>query len=325
MNNHKKEPNYLESQNRVLFVGNGINDAQKINWNAMLFYVQDRLFEDKSIDSEKISNLDGTSPTLFFESLCKSSSNPEETEKKLRDFVKDYVNDKSNFVHKLWDLYNVIITTNFDNNLILSNSNIFENDTNEKKLVHEKSVLYRRFDFIFENQKKALFFPHGYFKNPGTICLGYEQYIKNLRRIEDFLNTYYPENNTKKNKKQSTSWIDYFVNDNKTIDILGFSLCDEEIDIWKVINHRKKILEKIKNNTINYYDLSIDRLDDKNQKERLETKHKILKLFGINVIAIKDAKEYNSDFYSLCLKEIKEDMEKNLRIQKTDKSKKQNE
>ena len=110
MNNHKKEPNYLESQNRVLFVGNGINDAQKINWNDMLIYVQDRLFEDKSIDSEKISNLDGTSPTLFFESLCKSSSNPEETEKKLRDFVKDYVNDKSNFVHKLWDLYNVIIT-----------------------------------------------------------------------------------------------------------------------------------------------------------------------------------------------------------------------
>ena len=100
----------LESQNRVLFVGNGINDAQKINWNDMLIYVQDRLFEDKSIDSEKISNLDGTSPTLFFESLCKSSSNPEETEKKLRDFVKDYVNDKSNFVHKLWDLYNVIIT-----------------------------------------------------------------------------------------------------------------------------------------------------------------------------------------------------------------------
>ena len=49
----------------------------------------------------------------------------------------------------------------------------------------------------------------------------------------------------------------------------------------------------------------------KNQKERLETKHKILKLFGINVIAIKDVKEYNSDFYSLCLKEIKEDMEKN--------------
>ena len=68
MNNHKKEPNYLESQNRVLFVGNGINDAQKINWNDMLIYVQDRLFEDKSIDSEKISNLDGTSPTLFFES-----------------------------------------------------------------------------------------------------------------------------------------------------------------------------------------------------------------------------------------------------------------
>ena len=59
--------------------------------------------------------------------------------------------------------------------------------------------------------------------------------------------------------------------------------------------------------------------------KRLDTKHKILKLFGINVISIKDAKEYNSDFYSLCLKEIKEDMEKNLRIQKTDKTKKQNE
>lgn len=45
--------------------------------------------------------------------------------------------------------------------------------------------------------------------------------------------------------------------------------------------------------------------------KRLDTKHKILKLFGINVISIKDAKEYNSDIYILCLKEIKEDMEKN--------------
>ena len=53
-NNYTKEANYLESQNRVLFVGNGINDAQKINWNPMLFYVQDRLFKDKSIDTEKI-------------------------------------------------------------------------------------------------------------------------------------------------------------------------------------------------------------------------------------------------------------------------------
>lgn len=158
MNNHKKEPNYLESQNRVLFVGNGINDAQKINWNAMLFYVQDRLFEDKSIDSEKISNLDGTSPTLFFESLCKSSSNPEKTEKKLRDFVKDYVNDKSNFVHKLWYLYNVIITTNFDNNLILSNSNIFENDTNEKNLFMKKAFYIADLISYLKIKKKLFFF-----------------------------------------------------------------------------------------------------------------------------------------------------------------------
>lgn len=156
MNNHKKEPNYLESQNRVLFVGNGINDAQKINWNDMLIYVQDRLFKDKSIDSEKISNLDGTSPTLFFESLCKSSSNPEETEKKLRDFVKDYVNDKSNFVHKLWDLYNVIITTNFDNNLIISKSNI--NDTNKKNLLMKKAFYIADLISNLKIKKKLFFF-----------------------------------------------------------------------------------------------------------------------------------------------------------------------
>ena len=151
MNNHKKEPNYLESQNRVLFVGNGINDAQKINWNDMLIYVQDRLFEDKSIDSEKISNLDGTSPTLFFESLCKSSSNPEETEKKLRDFVKDYVNDKSNFVHKLWDLYNVIITS-------YSQIPIYLKMIQTKKNLFMKKAFYIADLISYLKIKKKLFF-----------------------------------------------------------------------------------------------------------------------------------------------------------------------
>ena len=60
----------------------------------------------------------------------------------------------------------------------------------------------------------------------------------------------YSEKNYKnKTENKSVSWIDYFFKENTTIDILGLSLCDEEIDIWWILNYRKKILQRIKNNT----------------------------------------------------------------------------
>lgn len=138
---------------------------------------------------------------------------------------------------------------------------------------------------------------------------GYEQYTENLNKIENFVVQKYSEKNYKnKTENKSVSWIDYFFKENTTIDILGLSLCDEEIDLWWILNYRKKILQRIKNNTINYYDIPVDCIEDNSVKAKRTAKQKILESFGINVVQIEKAKKYNSDFYSLCLKKIKEEI-----------------
>ena len=58
------------AERRVLLAGNGISDAQKISWNDMLSYIQEKLIQkNKNSESEKIEEINNISPTLFFESL----------------------------------------------------------------------------------------------------------------------------------------------------------------------------------------------------------------------------------------------------------------
>ena len=311
-NTEQKAVSFLKTESRILLVGNGISDAQKIQWDDMLRFVQDKMIENKDIPEDSFNeDVRSVSPTLFFESLCKKSSNPKDCEKRLRNLVKEYVGDKSNFIHKLWNMYNVILTTNFDNNLVINKGNLYENDEDpkEKPLISEDKFLYRRLDFTYDKVKKSIFFIHGYFRNPSTICLGFEQYTDNLKKIENFVIQEYSDKNYKKKKpRKSVSWIDYFFKDNTTIDILGFALCNDEIDLWWILNYRKKILNRIKNNTINYYDIPSNEIKDEEAKKKHIAKTKILESFGINVVSVEKAKAHNSDFYSLCLKKIKKDM-----------------
>ncbi len=302
----KNKVSPLRNESRILLAGNGISDAQKISWKNILSFVQDKLVESKQIEAEnKIEAFENLSPTIFLESLCKRISDSKEIQK----LVKEYIADKSNFVHKLWNLYNVILTTNFDNNLVINKVKLLENesDPKEKELTYKDKFLYRRLDFTYDKHQKTIFFIHGYFKQPSTICLSFEQYTKNLKRIEDFVIQDYSEKNFEKKKnRKSVSWLEYFFKDNTTIDILGLSLCNDEIDLWWILNYRKTILNRLKNNQINYYDLKDDCFADEKTKSVHSAKLKSLESFGINIVYVEKASDYNSDFYSLCLKQIRE-------------------
>ena len=63
---------------------------------------------------------------------------------------------KSSFIHKLLKICNVVFTSNFDNNLVLSKVDIIENDKDfkGKRLTYENEVLYRRLDFTYKNTEK---------------------------------------------------------------------------------------------------------------------------------------------------------------------------
>lgn len=291
------------NENRILLVGNGINDAQKISWNDMLNFIQDKLIaEGKIKEKEKIvAGQTSVSPTLLFDSLCKKNDVNEEI---LRELVKNYVENKSNFVKKLWGLYDIILTTNFDANLIV---NIKGDET--KKLTSNLSPLYRYITFNYENTSKKLYFIHGYHQSPETICLGLNQYTENLQKIRSHVLNLYPldAKKTVKNasgKKSKTAWVSYFFKENTTVDILGLNLCPEEIDLWWLLTHRNKYFQNNSTNIVRYFDL--EKVVSEDDNKRLSDRKTLLQSFGVKIEEIKNTWSYNSDFYSLCLKKIRE-------------------
>ncbi len=282
----------------ILLVGNGINDAQTISWKKMLDYVQTKLIESgKTAEEKRIDVLNCSfSATLLYESIRKNSC-AEEPE--VRDIVKNYVEDKSNFVRKIWSLYDTVLTTNFDNNLVINGKSTAEDSENpkNKKLIYLDSFTKRRLDFQYQNKQKSIFFIHGYYRHPETICLGFDQYSDNLKRIEDYVGNMFSKKKKKSSQKYS-SWIDYFFKDNTVLDILGLSMCSDEIDLWWLLNYRAKIFSQLKENKIRYFDL---------YQENKTDKRKILESLNVEIEEIKNVDSYDSDFYSLCMKKIKED------------------
>ena len=88
MNQSENTESFLKAESRILLAGNGINDAQKIQWDDMLRFVQDKMLESKDISETDFNeDIRAVSPTLFFESLCKKFSDPNEGEKRLRQLV----------------------------------------------------------------------------------------------------------------------------------------------------------------------------------------------------------------------------------------------
>lgn len=291
------------NENRILLVGNGINDAQKISWNDMLNFIQDKLIaEGKIKEKEKIvAGQTSVSPTLLFDSLCKKNDVNEEI---LRELVKDYVEDKSNFVKKLWGLYDIILTTNFDANLIVN----IKGDE-RKDLTSNSSPLYRYITFNYKNAPKKLYFLHGYYQSPETICLGMNQYTENLQKIKSHVQNFYPlmaeeSEKTATEKKSKTAWVSYFFKENTSIDILGLNLCAEEMDLWWLLTHRNKYFQNNSTNVVRYFDL--EKVVSEDDNKRLSDRKILLQSFGVKIEEIKNTRSYNSDFYSLCLKKIRE-------------------
>lgn len=298
-----------ENFERIALVGNGINDASKIEWTGLLNYLQQKKIK---IPGSLVDLHDKEiSPTIFFEyfnafSQQKNLEPYSLSNRQLENLVCEYVEDKSNFIKKLWKKYNKVLTVNFDDNLILS--------SDLKKMANNK-VLQQRYDFEIDNQQKKIYFIHGFYKNPSTICLGFDKYCSLLKRIQDFIVKNYPndeeisrrKSKNMKNKKEKSrsakSWIDFFFMENVQIDILGFSLSQSEIDIWWILNRRMQVRNRV-NNKICYYDLPVINSNGLKNTVR-ENKHKILKTMDIEVVEIggeEELQKYDADFYSLCLK-----------------------
>ena len=304
------------NESHILLVGNGINDSNdnqknSIQWNEMLDNVQEKLITKNQLDEDKkiSANDKSVSPTVLFESLCQGDERTSEIKKYVQDYVSGKTVDISSL--ELWNLYHTILTTNFDDNLIKCAP---KGKKTSLPIVYNKDrYLSRRMDLALSNK---IFFIHGYYKNPETICLGYDHYIKNLTKIQSFVANYYSETSKKaisyrrNSKRKVQSWVDFFFEPNTTIDILGLSLCQEEIDLWWLLKHRAKVFDCLQNNHIHYFDLQrYDNGDEtKNaiRNKEIRAKKIVLESMHVDVETIGNAKTYNEAYYKSCIEKIKE-------------------
>jgi len=302
--------NTKTDESHILLVGNGINICKKSNdtpikWSEILNEAQTSLIpifleEKNKIDAKNTS----ISSTLLFESLCNKN-----TEQTVRESVRKTIEQSTNDIYDfgVWDIYDTILTTNFDDNLIKTAPK--GKSRNEPKIINKDKYLSRRFDLPLS---KKIFYIHGFYKIPESICLGFDHYITNLTKIQSFVKSNYPNPKSKKfisqkeGKRKSISWVDYFFAENTSIDIVGLNLCSEEIDLWWLLKHRSKYSSLLKNNIIRYYDLDTSLKDD--VQKSIRDKKIILNSMNVEVVPIthsETCKAYDKFFYEQCFKKIK--------------------
>ena len=155
-----------------------------------------------------------------------------------------------------------ILTTNYDNSL-------FKSIGGEKAIVSydnsEKKYSIRR-KYVIDNPSggRQQYWPiHGTIDSPSSIMLGFDHYCGSLVKIESFVkgnDDYHGvrlESINKRLKNGITnpiSWVDLFFTSN--VHIIGLGLGYEEIDLWWVLNKRKRIKKaepSLIKNKIYYY------------------------------------------------------------------------
>lgn len=72
MNQSENTESFLKAESRILLAGNGINDAQKIQLDDMLRFVQDKMLESKDISETDFNeDIRTFSSTLFLSRSAK--------------------------------------------------------------------------------------------------------------------------------------------------------------------------------------------------------------------------------------------------------------
>lgn len=175
-----------------------------------------------------------------------------------------------------------IITTNYDYLLEQAFESSFDSKTVPKALDATTSVCN---DIHF-------YHPHGHANNTRSICLGYEHYVKNLKRIRKDVDRKRYLHDLRKDTGRDR-WYDKFFTDN--VYILGLNMSECEIDLWSLLTKRASLYYKSTigvqaaiQNRIVYYDL----LDDLSGSDDSQKSKQAL-LEGLHVeVCTKKMSEY---------------------------------
>lgn len=318
-------------ENVVLF-GNGLNllSDNKLSWQNLLDAI---LNEDLGNEDSFIyvpSELPNTLQYDFvlFNSDVVEKSIIEYRQLKLKECIAEKVGKfPTNDIYKrLCELkIDTYLTTNYDHTFDEALKRIgyvqnLEEGNNQEKLYNIRRLR------VFEKgtDTKKVYPRHGDIKNPKSIVIGYNHYCGTLGKLDAYL-----KGRTKlKDSDESPSpkmedrlvsdnikierWIDYFFFSN--VYIIGFGLDFSEIDIWWILDRRKRLIMQgypIKNR-IAFYDIvekDVSLYNDKDLSHKeltVKAKYEILEKMSVDHCVY----EVENDDYHSSYKKVIDDIEK---------------
>lgn len=318
----------MEKNNNVIFFGNGLNRVSEgLDWEELL----------RKISHGQI--LKDIPLTFQYEYICLSrdaeifdkgpSCSIGENELKER-IANQLSNIKSNYIYEALAKMpvNHYITTNYDktleNTLKKMGYHKIQSDSNESRYsIHRYSI------FEKDNDTKQIWHIHGNIDKCNSIIMGYDKYCGELSKMNDWVKGSYKiakkpieaihsRFSNAPGDKDIKSWIDLFFTSN--IHIIGYSMPFDEIDLWWLLDKRKRLIwEKRmpeKYGSITFYDTVLKSAEkekddkDKYKEEENEAKRKakasLLKVLYVEYVFenLNDEKEY-ANYYKNVLTNIK--------------------
>ena len=315
----------MEKNKNVIFFGNGLNRVSEgLDWEELL----------RKISHGQI--LKDIPLTFQYEYICLSrdaeifdkgpSCSIGENELKER-IANQLSNIKSNDVYEALAKMPVsdYITTNYDktfeNTLIAMGYAPDKSDSNESRYsIHRYNTLKKGDDI------KRIWYIHGNIDKRNSIIMGYDQYCGGLSKMDDWVKGSYKIDNkhikaihsrfpNTAHKDTIKSWIDLFFTSN--VHIIGYSMPFDEIDLWWLLDKRKRLIweGRMKTyGTIRFYDAVLkskkekndkDKCQEKENEEKRKAKYNLLDILDVKQIiqGLNDKKEF-ADYYKHILAAI---------------------
>ena len=199
------------------------------------------------------------------------------------------------------------LTTNYDNTLLKA---IGDKSLDVRYRPEKIYSIRRRYSLNGFNGIQSYWPIHGNVDSPASIMLGFDHYCGALSKIESYVKGGYEMPNVgrlpsityrlKNGIEEPYSWIDlFFISD---IHIIGLGLEYEEMDLWWVLNRRRRIKRKedgLVTNRVIYYPVDLV-TDDKRQ---------LLNGFDVEIC---DLDNYSSAYMSRYKRQL-DNIESNLR------------
>lgn len=230
----------------VLLLGNGINRAfGESSWEAVISGLSTGEFDCSQKWMREIHTLPFGLQTILISSDSVSDGMERLSEKLMPHELKT---DHATLLRELLSLpFDAILTTNYsyeietalvpDFKLRTGCTSKFRKSTGKGSKTQEQFGIYKYYNV----EDRSIWHIHGEAAHPASMVMGHYYYGKLLAEIQKRIPVMIREYNA--SKKRGTkfvprSWIDYFMLGN--IYVLGFGMDPSEIDIWWLVNCKKR-------------------------------------------------------------------------------------